>query len=237
MFQKILRPLYAWLAPYTCILCHYPTHREQDLCQPCLNELPILPQSCPRCANILAFTTAPCGSCLKKPPLVDRTHVLFIYQTPITKLLMELKFHENLVNARLFGELMTTAIQQQWYRHQALPHVLVPVPLHPQRLQERGFNQALEISRPIAKTLKLELDTRHCFRLKNTNAQARQSAKQRQQNLRGAFQITRNFTGLRVAILDDVITTGSTLRAFSKALKKAGASEIHVWCCAKSIMI
>jgi ComF family protein len=148
---------------------------------------------------------------------------------------MELKFHENLVNARLLGELMAAAIQQ-WYRNHPLPDLLIPVPLHPQRLKERGFNQALEISRPIAKTLKIKLDIHHCLRIKNTAAQAQQQAEHRPQNLRNAFQITTDYTGLTIAILDDVTTTGSTLNSFAKALKKAGASQIHVWCVAKSIM-
>jgi ComF family protein len=232
MFQK----LSSWLAPHTCILCHYPSGRDQDLCQPCLSELPILPQSCPRCANILTHSASECGVCLKKPPLVDKTYVLFLYQTPITKFIMELKFHANLVNARLLGELMTAAIKQQWYVNQPLPDVLIPVPLHAQRLKERGFNQALEISRPIAKALALPLDYHSCSRSKNTAAQARQPAAARQQNLRGAFQINADFSGQHVAILDDVITTGSTLRAFALALKKAGAAQIDLWCCAKSVM-
>jgi ComF family protein len=236
MFQKMLRQLSAWLAPYTCVLCHSPGERRQDLCQACLNELPILPQSCPRCATILSHSAALCGICLKKLPVVDKPHVLFRYQTPITKFIMELKFHANLANARLLGELMTSAIRQQWYIDQALPQLLIPVPLHPQRLQERGFNQALEISRPIIKSLPLTLDYLSCSRHKNTAAQARQPAKARQQNLRDAFQINADFSGKHIAILDDVITTGSTLRSFALALKKAGASQIDLWCCAKSIM-
>jgi ComF family protein len=236
MFQKMLRQLPAWLAPYTCILCHYPSTRDQDLCQACSNELPILPQSCPRCANILTQSAAQCGACLKKPPIVDKTHVLFRYQTPITKFIMELKFHANLANARLLGELMTSAIRQQWYADQLLPQLLIPVPLHPQRLKERGFNQALEICRPIVNALPLTLDYHSCSRPKNTAAQALQPAAARQQNLRDAFQINADFSGQRIAILDDVITTGSTLRSFAYALKKAGASEIDLWCCAKSVM-
>jgi ComF family protein len=236
MFQKMLQQINHWLLPHTCILCHYPTFNGQDLCQPCFNELPILPQSCSRCANILAFPDSKCGQCLKKPPIATKTHALFLYQSPVTKLIMELKFHENLINARLLGELMTQAIRTRWYHQLPLPDVIIPVPLHPRRLAERGFNQALEISRPIAKTLSLKLDIQQCERIKNTVAQAQQAAKDRRQNLRGAFKIHGNFNGRHIAILDDVITTGSTLQAFALALKKAGARQIDIWCCAKSVL-
>jgi ComF family protein len=235
MFQ-IIKKIYGWFLPATCILCHYPSHQPQDLCQRCLHELPILPQSCHRCANILASPAATCGACLKRPPVADAMHVLFSYQTPITKLIMELKFHENLVNAKLLGELMTTAILQRWYCNKPLPALIIPIPLHHQRMRERGFNQALEISRPIANTLKIPIASQSCFRIKNTAAQARQHAQNRRRNMRGAFQINRAFNGLHVAVLDDVITTGSTLLEFTKTLRGAGASRIDIWCCAKTLL-
>ena len=233
---QIMRKIYGWCLPPTCILCHYPTQRAQDLCQSCCDELPILPQSCPRCANILTSPASSCGVCLQKPPLVSAMHVLFSYQAPITKLIMELKFHENLINARLLGELMSSAIRQRWYIHKPLPDLIIPMPLHPRRLRERGFNQALEICRPIAKTLAIPLDATSCSRTKNTVAQARQSAKDRRQNMRQAFHCSRDFAGLHIAVLDDVTTTGSTLHELISTLTKTRPRQIDVWCCAKTLL-
>ncbi|MDR3490933.1 MAG: ComF family protein [Gammaproteobacteria bacterium] len=233
-FKKVL----AWLFPYTCILCHYPSAREQDLCADCLHELPILPQSCPRCANTFAFSPPNadllCGSCLANNPPFDTTFALFNYVTPITKMIMELKFHERLINANILGDLMYEAVISAWYQARPLPDLIIPIPLHPKRQRERGFNQTIEIARPLAHKLKLPLVIKGCHRVKYTDAQARLHKQERKQNLVNAFKITRSFKGLHVAVLDDVITTGQTITHFCQALRAAGAAKIDVWCCAKT---
>ena len=229
------KKLYHWLLPPTCILCHAASKQTLDLCHACTDDLPILLQSCPRCAAILTTDGLLCGECLKKPPAFDATYALFSYQTPITKLIMELKFHQKLVHAQLFGKLMTAAIEKRWYYNKTLPDVIIPIPLHPKRLQERGFNQALEIGRPISKALQIPIDILSCQRIKYTQAQAQLVAEKRDQNMKKAFIINRDFTGLSVAVLDDVITTGRTLDEFSKALKAAGACRIDAWTVARAI--
>jgi ComF family protein len=227
----MLKKIYSWLFPATCILCHHPAEHARDLCQACLKELPILPQNCAFCANILTLTEpSPCNASY------HNWYVIFSYQTPITKLIMELKFHEKIVNARILGELMASAIQNHWYVEKPLPDVIIPVPLHPKRLRERGFNQALEIARPIAKALKLPLDTHRCQRVKHTAAQAQLQAEKRAQNMRNVFAVRGNFQGQHVAVLDDVTTTGHTFNEFIRVLKAAGAGKIDVWCCAKTLL-
>jgi ComF family protein len=225
--------------PPTCLLClqvcQQSGGRRQDICLACLNDLPILPQTCARCAKtFLADTTFLCGECLKNPPPYDAAHALFSYQKPITKLIMELKFHERLLNARILGELMANAIQQ-WYANKRLPDTIIPMPLHSQRLKERGFNQALEIARPIAKLLRLPLDISSCIRVKATIAQARLPAAKRAQNMHKAFYIRTDFNGRHLAILDDVTTTGHSINALARALKRAGNPRIDVWCCARTL--
>ncbi len=232
-FKKIAN----WFFPYTCILCNYPSNRQQDLCEACLQELPILPQSCPRCANTFV-TPLPndliCGSCLSLSPPFDATFALYDYVAPITKLIMELKFQERLINARILGELMCEAAVTLWYKTSPLPNLIIPMPLHPTRQRERGFNQTIEIATPIAKKLNIPLEKKSCRRIKHTSAQARLQREERQHNLRNAFQINSNFRGYHVAVLDDVITTGQTITHFCKALRLAGADKIDVWCCAKT---
>ncbi|MDR3477182.1 MAG: ComF family protein [Gammaproteobacteria bacterium] len=241
MFSKLhyLSRLYEWFFPRTCILCHYPSKAAEDLCEPCFLSLPILHESCIQCAKNLPHTSLTdlvCGKCQHSPPPFDRTYALFTYQSPITKLIMELKFHERLVNAKVLGDLLAKTIQHQWYTHQTLPEIILPIPLHNKRLKKRGFNQALEIARPIGKRLHIPIDTQGCLRTKHTEAQAQLALKKRTHNIKNAFYIRGDYTNRHVAILDDVTTTGHTISEFSKALKKAGARRIDVWCCAKTLL-
>lgn len=230
-FEKITQ----WIFPPTCILCQNPSNQVHDLCRRCLNDLPFLPAGCPYCAHPLTSPDLCCGSCLKNPPPFDALYALFAYQAPITHLMMTLKFHNKLLYAQILGELMAKTIQNHWYHNRSLPHVIIPVPLHPKRLQERGYNQSLEIARPIAKLLQLPIDTQSCSRIKHTDAQARLELKHRKHNVKNAFFIQGHKRGMSIAVIDDITTTGHTLAAFCLALKKAGASRIDVWCCAKTL--
>lgn len=228
LFKKI----YAWLLPFTCLLCGTLSDRNQDLCQSCYQDLPLAKHSCLKCA-IPISTIGICGQCLQKTPPLDKTYALFLYQNPITKLILELKFNQAIVNARVLGELLTEKIQTTWYKINPLPDVIIPIPLHASRLKERGFNQALEIARPIAKALKLPLSIHSCIRVKPTAAQATLHAAERQQNMKHAFSIKEDFSNQHIAVIDDVITTGSTINEFCAALKQNGAKSIDVWCCAR----
>jgi ComF family protein len=236
--KKLIATSGSWLMPATCLLCHQPADRQQDLCGVCKNDLPILPQTCPRCAKIFrqpGFPALACGGCLRKPPPFDAAFALFAYEKPVTKLIMELKFHERLLNARILGELMLEAIRTRWYHNKPLPDVIIPMPLHVTRLRERGFNQALEITRPIARSLKIPVDITSCVRQKATAPQARLAAERRAQNLRNAFLVRGNFAGRHIALLDDVTTTGHSINALASAFKKAGAPRIDVWFCARTL--
>jgi ComF family protein len=223
------------LLPRMCILCCYPTQRTTNLCQPCEAELPILTHNCPRCAHFLATEEGPylCGQCLKKPPPFAATYALFTYTPPITKLILGLKFRKKLVYAAMFSELFYQRITQHWYHSQPLPDLILPVPLHKQRLQERGFNQALEIAKPLAKKLGIPVAKKGLQRIKHTVPQAVLPASARQENVQHAFQVTADFCGLNIAVLDDVMTTGHTLTACCLELKKCGVKSIHIWCCAR----
>jgi len=119
----------------------------------------------------------------------------------------------------------------------AVPEALVPVPLHRARLRERGFNQAVEIARPLAARLGIELDLNSCERVRNTAEQTRLDAVQRLRNLKGAFRVVRDVPYRRVAIVDDVLTTGSTVASLAGSLRATGVEEIEVWSCARAIVV
>ncbi|EKD54708.1 MAG: Protein GntX [uncultured bacterium] len=234
-FKKIINRL----LPYPCLFCKKMAASSLHACQACLHDLPILPYGCLRCANILPISAQKdlCGQCLKNPSAFDETHAIFIYQPPITRLILDLKFHHALVNGRLIGELLAEKIEQEWYREKTLPTAIIPVPLHQKRLKERGFNQAIEIARPIKKKLKLPLLKMHCARIKPTKAQANLPANERKQNVLNAFTIRYPIKHQHVAVIDDVMTTGATLNEFCRILKKHGVQKIDVWCTARALNI
>jgi len=149
---------------------------------------------------------------------------------------MQLKFNHLLMNGRILGELLAENIEQKWYLQQPLPTRIIPIPLHSSRLKDRGFNQALEIARPIAQRLNIQIDQTSCQRQKFTVAQATLPATERQANIKNAFQMKGDFSGQHIAVLDDVITTGFTVSEFCRMLKKHGARRIDVWCCARAEM-
>ncbi|MGB6976389.1 MAG: double zinc ribbon domain-containing protein [Gammaproteobacteria bacterium] len=231
-----IRYILEWLLPYTCVFCGAPGHEKLDLCKDCSKELPWLEHACPRCAQpYSAYQTDVqlCGTCLKDPPPYDNTIATFIYQKPVDYLIGGLKFHSQLVYARLLSELLLQSLNQH-YQPSNRPQMIIPMPLHKTRLRERGFNQAVELARPIAKLWGIPISLHDCQRIRATPAQLELPAKQRRKNVKNAFQVQKNFHFEHVAILDDVITTGSTVQELSLQLRRQGVKKIDVWCCAKT---
>ena len=151
----------------------------------------------------------------------------------------QLKFHKQLINAHLLGQLLCQQIPH-WYKDKTLPQVLIPVPLHPSRTRKRGFNQALEICKTISKLTHIPIDYKICRRIKKTQPQTTLHKDERKINLIDAFTIKQtdkkalaaNYQ--HVAIVDDVFTTGGTVNALARALKKTGIKQVDVWCVARA---
>ncbi len=150
------------------------------------------------------------------------------------QMIRKLKFNQQLVYAKTLGILLASKVREEWYKGRSLPDRLIPVPLHPLRMRERGFNQAVEIGRHAARELGLSMDSHSVTRIKATQAQSGLSRAARQRNLQGAFACHTRFDGLSVAILDDVVTTGQTVAELSKILQQQGAANIDIWCCARA---
>ena len=229
-----LKLAHCWLYPPYCLLCSRPSRGPRELCADCTRDLPWNRHACPRCALPMpAESDAPlCGQCLKSPPPWDSAYSPLIYDWPLDRLLQGFKFQGELAIGRLLGELLADFLAASLAPR---PDVLVPVPLHRARLRERGFNQALELMRPVSRRLHLRPDNRMCVRQVNTAVQSKLNAKERQRNLRDAFEVCRPVAGAHVAIVDDVITTGATVAALSKALREAGAARVSVWSLARAV--
>lgn len=231
MVNDWIRSVQSWLSPPTCVLCDQGGADGRDLCHGCAGELPYVMAACRRCAIPLPQPGV-CGQCQQRPPAFDAAQALFHYREPVDQLITGLKFNGRLQHARLLGELMADAFLD---RHIcAEGGAILPVPLHPARLRERGFNQALELARPIARHLGLPLLPRLCQRQHDTAPQLGQDAAARRRNLKGAFVVSDPGAIKSVVVVDDVMTTGSTVELMAQALKRAGVERVEVWVCARA---
>jgi ComF family protein len=211
--------LFETLIPPDCCLCGIPAESGGvPVCDDCADELPRhdMP-ACPCCA-LPAPDGQICGYCLRDPPAFDSTHALYGYVFPADVLVRAFKYRHRLSLARFFAEKVSTLPEAD---------VVVPMPLHPRRLSERGFNQALEIARPLARAAGLPLEQGGVVRKRHTPPQAGLDREDRLANPRDAFACRRRFDDLRVMVIDDVMTTGASLDALARCLKVAGAVAVH----------
>lgn len=223
-----LKTIPAWAWPRTCLVCRAATG-AYDFCAPCLATLPRAEAACPRCAVPVAGARE-CGRCLQRPPPFVRTVSAFSYQAPIAPLILQLKYHEGLAVARALAPLLAQRVAP----FAATVDAIVPVPLHPSRVRARGFNQALEIARPLARELSLPLRPRWAQRVRATAHQTELTHTARARNVRRAFRASADVNGKRIAVVDDVMTSGHTVTALAQALRAAGAAEIQVWVLARA---
>ncbi|MFI3196094.1 MAG: ComF family protein [Methylococcaceae bacterium] len=223
-----------YLLPPTCVFCGNAGYLQRDLCQPCLQQLPLNQPSCFQCGarlNTADLVGIPCGHCLNQPPAFDHTLAPFIYHGAIRHLITGLKFRADYKNARLLGQLLAHHVQQSTIDK---PQLILPIPLHRSRYRERGFNQALEIARTVGQALQLPIDLSSCQRQRDTPHQTGLSAKERRKNLKNAFRLTQAIKADHLVLLDDVMTTGTTVNELARVLKKAGARRVDVWVCART---
>lgn len=212
-----------------CLLCGAEADDGQ-LCPPCRATLPHRPQpACPVCALPTAGG-ATCGNCLKKPPAFDLTLAAFSYTFPVDALIHAYKYAGNLTLLDFLTEPLIHLAAAQ-----PRPDLLIPMPLHPARLRERGFNQAHEIAKPVSGKLAIPLDGRACRRVIDTKPQAGLKFKHRARNLRGAFTCERDLSGMNIALIDDVMTTGASLNELAKAVRARGAAQVSAWVVARTL--
>ena len=230
-WTQLLRARIPALLPSSCALCGIDS--ADALCSGCRQQYFVRHRErCPQCATPVAAPgpAARCGACLKNPPAFDATLVATDYAPPMDQLVLALKFGSRLALAPLFARLLRDALLSAQMKTMPLPALLAVVPLSPQRLAERGFNQALEIAKPLARTLGIALEPQALRRVRNTQAQAMLHPDERRKNIRNAFtvapQAIERIRGQHLGIVDDVITTGETLNELAATLKRFGASRV-----------
>jgi ComF family protein len=238
MVNSLLKAALAGLFPDYCALCGLRSCRALPLCQACEQDLQPNSSCCYRCAIPLPTPRPPatgtlCGKCLQAPPPFDRVIAPWLYCELMAHLILRWKFHAE----RRLSPLLATL----WLRNlEETPAVdiLVPVPLHWRRLWGRGFNQSELLCRQLHSISPVvgmaQLDHLSVRRNRATQAQSGIKAKQRSANLKGAFTAIKRYDNLRVAIVDDVFTTGATAAELAAILRSAGADHVEVWCLART---
>ncbi|QDQ25682.1 ComF family protein [Chitinimonas arctica] len=215
--------------PQACVLCGGGSG-EQGICSPCLADLPWLDEAyCPAC-GLPSPLAERCGACTRSPPAFDSTLAAWRYEWPLDRLIPAYKYGGQLILGAALADGLLARL-----RARPRPDCLLAMPLHPQRLRERGFNQSHELARRLARKLELPLLHRGIARILHTPPQASLALAERRKALRDAFTVERDLHGMRIAVVDDVMTTGASLDALANALKAAGAFHVDCWVLARTI--
>lgn len=225
-----LNRLHVALLPWRCLLCGGQGADGMDLCKPCAKEMPRNRSCCARCALPLPVPALACGQCLRREPPWDAAWAPFRYGWPLDRLETRFKFGDDLAAGRTLA-----ALWRDEPTPPEPPGLIVPVPLHRSRLRQRGYNQALELARPLAASLSIPLGHDVLVRTRDTSAQTELDRAARRRNVRGAFHLREDVVlPDHVAVFDDVMTTGATLAECTRVLKRAGVRRVDAWALARA---
>jgi ComF family protein len=214
-----------------CPLCAAPA---DGICGHCLDTLPFNRHACPRCALPLppgAASHSLCGECLRRPPPFDRAFAALRYEAPVDDLVGGFKYHRRLALGRALGEILAASLVDAGGGEP--PELLIPVPASPARLRERGFNQAAELARHLSARLGIPWSAGLLVRRGSALPQRGLGRAQRRRNARGSLALERD-APRRVALVDDVITTGATAAEASRVLRAGGAALVEIWAVART---
>lgn len=259
----LLKTISFSLFPSCCVLCGTESDRPIDLCQHCEDGLPRNTHYCINCSipfiNSHQGNTL-CGECIAHPPAFDQCIAPLRYEFPISTLINRFKHQGHFCNSKVLADLLLNHLsssdstqsktigpdlEKQNLPEKNLsglnllnknkpPDLIVPVPLHWRRRFIRGFNQSQWLANYLGRQLNISVDNKLLTRIRNTPPQQQLRRKQRQKNLKGAFQVKRPIEGQYIALIDDVVTTGSTVSELARLLKKSGASRVDIWCLART---
>ncbi|MCQ3032408.1 ComF family protein [Pseudomonas syringae] len=229
--------VYIWLKNnQTCLLCDESTDTLYPICTACETELPWLGDQCQHCALPLAMSGLSCAQCTRNEPAFDGVAAPWLYEFPIDSLITRFKHQGNWPMGRLLAQLLGQFLQHRFEENLPRPDFLLPVPLAVKRLRQRGYNQAAMLADWLGDQLELPVEDQLVLRTQETPPQQGLDAKARKRNLRNAFVVIdeEKIKGKHVALVDDVLTTGSTADVIAKLLMKAGACRVDVYCLART---
>ena len=222
MFQRLMQGVERAL-PAQCAVCR--AWPARPLCESCVARFAQPRPRCIRCALPVSPGIVQCGRCLASPPPIDACHTAVGYDFPWSALVAQYKFHGQAGWARVFATLMRSTPWVEPALDDA--DVVVPMPLARERLAERGFNQALELAKLLSPA---HTDATLLLRIRHTPAQSALDRKSRIANVKGAFALDpmrpHAVRGRKVAVVDDVMTSGASIHAAAQALREAGAATI-----------
>lgn len=220
-----------YILPHHCALCGKRDDTQVGVCDPCQSRLPSLTSPCPVCARNRTEGRI-CGACQNRPPAFDATIAAFSYREPVASLVHRLKYGHDTRLSRTLGILLAQRVAAE--PANPPPTLLIPTPAHYTRLMGRGFNQALTIARETGKRLGVPVAPRAAVKHRNTGSQVRLKPGARVLNARDSFTVTAPLQDRRVALVDDVMTTGATLQDLARAARAAGASHVSCWVLARA---
>lgn len=211
-----------------CTLCG--ASSADDLCAGCIAELPHIDYGCRQCGVPLQHDGL-CGDCLIAPPSFSRCIAPLRYEPPISHLVGSFKYQSHFNHGRVLSQLLIERLQREDIASIA---ALIPVPLHWRRRWQRGFNQSEIIADELSRALQLPMQTRWLRKTRGGTPQQHLDAEARQRNLRDAFACNRDVTGMHLAVIDDVVTTGATANAIARILRNRGAASVQIWALART---
>ena len=214
-----------WRLESDCRFCGVP---GQEACAACVEALPRIEAPCPRC-GLPSGTGEPCGACLGRPPAFARVAARFAYRFPIDRAMQRFKFAGELATGRWLADQLACDVGSL-----EAPDLIVSPPTTRERLALRGFDPALLIARRVGRVQGVPVRPSVLRRRRDTEHQPGLGREARRRNLRDAFECRESLDGARVAIVDDVMTTGSTVEAVARALRAAGARQVEVWVVART---
>ena len=224
----LIRRLFDHLIPPRCALCRQ--HSPLGFCAPCQLLLPWKIQFCDICANESTFKGV-CGQCQQHRPVYRRAIIPFHYREPLIDLIHQYKYQQRLYYGPTLAKMMAHFSRRQ---NDTKPDLLIPIPLHNRRMRKRGFNQAQELTRALSRELGVPVDPFLLKRDKDTRSQTGLTERMRKHNVQGAFSLKRDCPKVNIALIDDVVTSGSTVNEATKTLLKQGAKSVTVWAVSKT---
>lgn len=227
--RSVTHPAADILLAQSCALCQLPSG-SAPICAACAAELPALPaERCGRCALPATAGLTHCSDCTRRTPEFDKAYAVWAYDFPVDTLVRDFKYGHHLYLGSFFASQLAQVLEAEWtVSGHSRPDLIVPMPLHPNRLRSRGFNQAAEIARHLSRKLDIPCAYDALIRLHDTPPQAGLHRDERWHNLVGAFGCPKPLAACRILLVDDVLTTGASLSACAAALREAGATRIEV---------